>query len=171
MLLKVSPINALAQKILLCCVESKTKSSVVLFKFILDTTGCLQSSFVYKKMHNQALLFLTFHNGFINTPVNSILTYSPVSLACRLLPFFRSLNLILSICCLLYQFSHLFSSSNFRVHKHQARSEGVWVFLNPNRQIDLDCLLNPFVFGLALMKELLGREHIRLCILYVCVCK
>ena len=45
------------------------------------------------------------------------------------------------------------------------------VFLNSNRQIDLDCLLNPFVFGLALMKELLGWEHIRPCLLYVCFCK
>lgn len=58
--------------------------------------------------------------------------------------------------------------SHLTVHKCQAGSEGAGVPLNPNRQIDLDCLLNPFVFGLALMKELLGREtHLGCCI---CVC-
>lgn len=59
-------------------------------------------------------------------------------------------------------------SSRFGVRTRQTGSKGAGS-LNPNRQIDLGCLLNPFVFALALMKELLGREHIRLC-MCVCLC-
>lgn len=114
----------------------------------------------------QASSFLTFHNGFVDILSAASWHTAPSHYPVAFCPFICSLCPILSICSAIssFIFFSLSLSIHFRVHKHHAGTERAGVFLNPNRQIDLGCLLNPFVFGLALMKELLGCEHIRLCI-------
>lgn len=138
-------------KVLFSCLESQSIKIPIYstHKVKLDNTQTAFTILSYLP-ENQASIS-TWHNVLVNIPVNNTVTYRLFTCVCCFLPF----------CCQCVPFCHLFYCHSLQPeYTYIHASWGARSRFPKPQQIDLSCLLDSFVFGLAQMKALLSlRTH------------